>query len=57
MNGIFDRHMPQLDIQDRERDNPHRAGSENLTFQYGHSAVGRRLWAGALPSSPTGQGD
>ena len=23
------RHMPQLDTQDRERDNPHRTGSEN----------------------------
>ena len=23
------RHMPQLDTQDRERDNPHRAGPEN----------------------------
>jgi hypothetical protein len=27
-NGIFERHMPQLDTQDRERDNPHRAGPE-----------------------------
>ena len=25
----FIRYMPQLDIQDRERDNPHRAGPEN----------------------------
>ncbi len=25
------RHMPQLDTQDRERDNPHRAGAENLS--------------------------
>ncbi len=23
-------HKPQLDTQDRERDNPHRAGPENL---------------------------
>ena len=23
------RHMPQLDTQDRERDNPHRTGPEN----------------------------
>ncbi len=30
MTGIFERHMPQLDTQDRERDNPHRAGPENL---------------------------
>jgi len=28
-DGIFDRYMPQLDIQDRERDNPHRAEPEN----------------------------
>ena len=27
--GKIIRYMPQLDIQDRERDNPHRAGPEN----------------------------
>lgn len=33
--------MPQLDIQDRERDNPHRVVPENLIYLYGHLAVGR----------------
>ena len=34
------RYMPQLDTQDRERNNPHRAGPENLIYLYGHLAVG-----------------
>ena len=39
--GKIIRYMPQLDIQDRERDNPHRAEPENLIDLYGHLAVGR----------------
>ena len=46
------RHMPQLDIQDRERGNPHREGPENLTCLYGYLAVGRLLWVAAGPFSP-----
>ena len=31
------RHMPQLNTQDRERDNPERVGAENLNNLYGCS--------------------
>ena len=39
--------MPQLDTEDRSKDNLHRAGSENLTCLYAHLVVGRWSWAGA----------
>jgi len=44
--------MPQLDIQNREKDNPHRAGPENQIYQYGHLDVGRWFLKAALPSLP-----
>ena len=50
------KHMPQLDIQDRNRDNLHRVGPENLTCLCGHLAGERWHRVAAWPSSPTGQG-
>ena len=38
------RHMPQLDTQDRERDNPDRAGPENLSNLCGNLVELRWLW-------------
>ncbi len=43
------RHMPQLDTQDRERDNPHRAGPENLSNLCGNLVELRWLWVEAWP--------
>ncbi len=40
--------MPQLDTQDRERDNHQRAVPENLIYLYGHLAVGHWFWVAAL---------
>ena len=43
------RHMPQLDTQDRERDNPHRAGPENLRNRCGNLVELRWLWVEVWP--------
>lgn len=43
------RHMPQLDTQDRERDNPHRAGPENLSNLCGSLVELRWLWVEVWP--------
>ncbi len=38
------RHMPQLDTQDREENNRHKAGPENLNNLYGCSVETISLW-------------
>ena len=49
-------HMPQLDTQDRERDNPHRAGPENLSNLCEYSMVVRwPFWVGVWLLNPTNQ--
>jgi len=48
-NGIFERHMPQLNTQDRSRDNPHRAGPENLSNLCGNLVELRWLWVEVWP--------
>ena len=50
--GKIFRYTPQLDIQDRERDNPHRAGSENRMYLSGHLDAGCWFWGAAGPSLP-----
>ncbi len=42
------RHMPQSDTQDRERDNPHSAGPENLIYLYGFFNGGALALGGGL---------
>ena len=43
------RYIHQLDIQDRERDNPHRAGPENRMYPTGHLDVGCWFLEVAVP--------
>jgi len=43
------RHMPQLDTKNRERDNPHRSGPENLRNLCGNLVELRWLWVEGWP--------